>query len=177
MKKIFVLGFLSVLFASCNSKTEFQTVKIKNRYSLELPDYMGEAKNLNTEASLQYQNTFRELYAIVLDEPKTDFPNPGEVNLENFADIVRGNLDSTLKNPTFSATRDTVINGLKAKLFSLSDGSEGVNIYYQFAYIESKNHFYQILTWTLENRKDQFTKDMDKIIASFKELEPKSRAK
>jgi len=177
MKKVLLLGFLSILFISCNSKTEYQTVKIKNRYSLDLPEYMGEAKDLNTEASLQYQNTFRELYTIVLDEPKTDFPNPQEVNLEDFTGIVRENLESNLENPIFSTTRDTVINGLKAKLFSLSDDSEGVSIYYQFAYIESKNHFYQILTWTLENRKDQYVTDMDKIIASFKETKSKNRAK
>ena len=177
MKKIFILGFLSVLFLNCNSKTEFHTVKIKNQYSLDLPDYMGEARDLNTEASLQYQNTFRELYAIVLDEQKTDFPNPEEINLENFYSIVRGNLEGTLKNPTFSAARDTTINGLKAKLFSLSDNTEGVDIYYQFAYLESDNHFYQILIWTLENRKDQYIKDMDRIIASFKETESKNRGK
>lgn len=177
MKKIFVLGFLSILFISCNTNTEYQTVKIKNSYSLDLPQYMGEATDLNAKASLQYQNTFRELYTIVLDEPKSDFPNPAEANLDGFTAIAKNNLETNLQNPTFSKTRDTVINGLKAKLFSLSDASDGVAIYYQFAYLESKNHFYQILIWTLENRKNQYTTDMDKIIASFKESETKNRAK
>lgn len=177
MKKLLSLGFLSLFFFACNSSTDYATVKIKNRYSLDLPDYMEQAQSLNTEASLQYQNTFRELYAIVLDEPKTDFPNPQEVDLDEFEGIVRRNLESSLKNPVFSATRDTVINGLKARLFSLSDNTKGVDIYYQFAYIESKRHFYQILTWTLENRKEQSSKDMDRIIASFKEIEGKNRSK
>lgn len=177
MKKIHVLGLLIVFFISCNSTTEYQNVKVKNKYSLDLPDYMGESLDLNSDASLQYQNTFRELYTIVLDEPKSDFPNSEEVNLQEFYNIVRGNLEETLKNPTFSATRDTTINGLNAKLFSLSDNTEGVDIYYQFAYLESDKHFYQILVWTLENRKDKFTQDMDRIIASFKEIEGKNRSK
>lgn len=177
MKNVLFFGLLTVLFISCNSTTEYQNVKIKKKYSLDLPDYMGESLDLNSDASLQYQNTFRELYAIVLDEPKADFPNPKEINVEDFYSIVRGNLEETLKNPTFSATRDTTINGLKAKLFSLSDNTEGVDIYYQFAYLESDKHFYQILIWTLENRKDQYIKDMDRIIASFKETESKNRGK
>lgn len=175
MKKIIALGLLFTVLISCNSKTEYQTVTIKNKYSLELPDFLSEVTNLNAGASLQYQNPLREFYVIVLDEPKSKFPNQESVNLEAFKTILRNELQTNLNNPKFSSDRDTVINGLKAKLFSLSDNSNNIDIYYQFAYIESKNHFYQILTWTLENRKDQFSLDMNKIIASFKEIESKAK--
>ena len=177
MKKILVLGLSLLLLVSCNSNTENRTVKIKNKYSLELPDFLSEVQNLNPEASLQYQNPLKEFYVIVLDEPKSDFPNPDVIDLEEYKNILKANLEASLENPTFSPIRDTVINGLKTKLFSLSDKTDGIEIYYQFAYIESKTDFYQILTWTLENRKDKFSKDMDKIIASFTELKSKSRAK
>ncbi|MDR6966743.1 hypothetical protein J2X31_000741 [Flavobacterium arsenatis] len=177
MKKVFLLGFLSILFVSCNSKTEYQTITVDNKYSLEIPDFMSEAKNLNTEASLQYQNVLREFYVIVLDEPKTEFPNQEAINLEEYKNIVLENLKMNLSEPTISPVEDTIINGLKAKLFSVSDNTENIEIYYQFAYIESNSHFYQIMTWTLENRKDKFSLDMDKIIASFKEIESKNRSK
>lgn len=177
MKKIIAVGLLLVLLISCDSKTEFQTVKIKNRYSLELPDFLSEAQNLNPDASLQYQNPLREFYVMVLDEPKTDFPISSKVDLNAYRDILRPNLEASLEKPSFSPEKDTVINGLKAKLFTLSGTTEGLDIYYKFAYIESKTHFYQVLTWTLLNRKDQFSSDMDKIIASFKELERKNRSK
>lgn len=175
MKKLLALTALVILLISCNSNTEYQTVKVKNKYSLELPDFLSEVQNLNPEASLQYQNPLKEFYVIVLDEPKADFTDP--ISLEEYKNILRTNLEASLENPTFSPIRDTVINGLKTKLSSLSDKTDGIAIYYQFAYIESKTHFYQILTWTLENRKDKFSQDMDKIIASFKELKSKSRAK
>ena len=177
MKKIVALGLVLTLLISCDSRTEYQTVKVKNKYSLELPDFLSEAQNLNPEASLQYQNPLKEFYVIVLDEPKTDFPNPAEINLEEYRTILRENLKGTLQSPSFLNERDTVIKGLKAKLFSLTDQTGGLKIYYQFAYIESKTHFYQILTWTLEDRKDKFSNEMAKIIASFKILESKSRAK
>lgn len=175
MKKLFALVFLSILFISCNSKTEYQTIIIKNKYSVELPDFLSEVTTLNEGASLQYQNPLREFYVIVLDEPKSEFPDQESVNLETYKATLRDGLQSNLTNPKFSRDRDTVINGLKAKLFSLSDTSDNIAIYYQFAYIESKNNFYQILTWTLENRKDQFSKDMNKIIASFKEIESREK--
>lgn len=177
MKKLIVLGFLSLLFISCNSKTEYQTVKVKNKYSLELPGFLSEAKTLNPEASLQYQNPLKEFYVIVLDEPKTQFPNQGAINLEEYKNIVLENMKMNLSEPTISPIEDTIINGLKAKLFSISDDTENIGIYYQFAYIESKGNFYQVMTWTLENKKDKFSNDMDKIIASFKEMGNKSRAK
>ena len=177
MKKLFALGFLLLLLVSCNSNTATRTVKIKNKYSLELPSFLSEVQSLNPAASLQYQNPLKEFYVIVLDEPKTDFANPDVINLEEYKNMLRANLEENLEHPSFSPIRDTVLNGLKAKLFSLSDKTDGIEIYYQFAYIESKTDFYQILTWTLENRKDKFSKDMDKIIASFKTLKSKSRAK
>lgn len=177
MKKIIILGFLSILFASCNSKTEYQTVKVKNKYSLKLPDFLSETQTLNSEASLQYQNALREFYVIVLDEPKAQFPNQEAINLEEYKNIVLENMKLNLSEPTISSIEDTIINGLKAKIFSISDNTQNIEIYYQFAYIESKSNFYQIMTWTLENRKDKFSDDMDKIIASFKEMENKNRAK
>lgn len=175
MKKLIVLGLLFTILISCNSNTEYQTVRVKNKYSLELPDFLSEVQNLNPEASLQYQNPLKEFYVIVLDEPKNYFTDA--IGLEEYKNILRTNLETSLESPTFSPSRDTVINGLKTKLSSLSDKRDGIAIYYQFAYIESKTHFYQILTWTLENRKDKFSPDMDKIIASFKELENKKKAK
>lgn len=177
MKKLIALGFLSLLYISCNSKTEYQTVKVKNKYSLEIPEFMSEAQTLNPEASLQYQNALREFYVIVLDEPKTQFPNQKAINLEEYKNIVLENMKMNLSEPTISPIEDTIINGLKAKLFSVSDNTENIEIYYQFAYIESKSNFYQVMTWTLENKKDKFSNDMDKIIASFKEMGNKSRAK
>lgn len=175
MKKVFALGILFVFLISCNHNTTYQTVKVKNKFSLELPDFLSEVKTLNAAASLQYQNPLREFYVIVLDEPKSEFPDQESIDLETFKAILRDGLETNLTNPRFSRDRDTVINGLKAKLFSLSDNSDKVDIYYQFAYIESKNNFYQILTWTLENRKDQFSDEMNKIIASFKEIESRKK--
>jgi len=177
MKKLLASVFLSLLFVSCNSNTEYKPIKVKNKFSLELPDFLSEAQNLNPEASLQYQNPLKEFYVIVLDEPRSNFPDEAGINLEGYKDMLMENLKANLESPSFSEERDTVINGLKAKLFSLTDKTKGLEISYKFAYIESKNNFYQILTWTLANRKDKFSADMDRIIASFKEIEGKSRAK
>lgn len=177
MKHTILLAFLSIAFISCNSKTDYQTVKVKHNYSLEVPDFMSDAKTLNPDASLQYQNELREFYVLVLDEPKTDFPNQVTINLKEYENIVLANLKINLSKPTISPIKDTLIDGLKAKLFSVSDTTDAIEIYYQFGFVESPTHFYQIMTWTLENRKDQFSDEMDKIIASFKEIKSKKRAK
>lgn len=175
MKKAIALILITFSMISCDSKQEYQTVTIEHKYSIELPSFLSEVNNLNPEASLQYQNPLREFYVLVLDEAKADFPNLAAIDLDGYNNLLRNNLESSIGNPVFSPTRDTLINGLKAKMFSLSGTTQGLDIHYEFAYLESDKNFYQILTWTLLNRKDKFLPDMKKIIASFKEKESRTR--
>src|SRR5688572_26412269 len=74
---------LSVILSSCvlnlfkdekkEAKTELETVTVEGNYSMGVPKFMTQAKSLNDEASLQYQNIFKETYVIVIDENKQEF--------------------------------------------------------------------------------------------------------
>ena len=81
------------------SDSDFKSISINNEYSVKLPKHMKEAKNLNDEASLQYQNIFKEVYFVVIDEPieefKEVFIDLGEYNdslslLKNYKQIQLG---------------------------------------------------------------------------------------
>ena len=69
MKKIYFL-FITLVLLSCSKEEEFKKIEVKN-YALQLPSYLSKTNDLNEDASLQYQNPFRELYIIVIDESKT----------------------------------------------------------------------------------------------------------
>ena len=124
MKKLLLFATLFFII-SCQENEKTQTIKIKNQYSLDLPESLSLATNLNTEASLQYQNVFDDLYVIVIDESKqeinsymednTDFPP----NLNGYTQLLKSGLQTAVTNPIFSETEKKQINGLKAHQISL----------------------------------------------------------
>lgn len=180
MKKLLLFAALFFVF-SCQESQETQTIKIKNQYSLDLPVSLSLATNLNNEASLQYQNIFDDLYVIVIDESKqvinsylendTNYPP----SLNGYTQLLKGGLQTSITNAIFSETEKKQINGLKSHLTSLSGKVEDINIYYEFAHIEGKNHYYQVFAWTSIENKEKFSPKMKKIINSFKELKSRGR--
>jgi len=180
MKKLFF--YATLLFViSCQENEKTQTIKIKNQYSLDLPQNMSLVSNLNNEASLQYQNIFDDLYVIVIDESKqninsilendTDF----SPNLNGYTQLLKTSLQTTVAHSVFSNSKKTQINGLKSYTSSLSGSVDSFQVFYEFAYIEGKSHYYQVFVWTSLEKKDEISPKMKKIINSFKELN--SRAK
>ncbi|RAR50433.1 hypothetical protein [Flavobacterium lacus] len=172
-----ILMFL--LYISCANE-EVQSVKIKGQYEIELPKTLSKADNLHEDASLQYQNLFSEFYTIVIDEPISDYNNlviqdeylaeNYKPNLTGYSNLLKDNLSVSVKNAKFSNFEDTKINGMEAKLMNVSGTVDDIAIYYQFGFVKGKDRYYQIVNWTELQRKDDHSKSMQNIIASFKEL-------
>lgn len=174
MKKIIALCLFVSLFSCTSDNTE--TITVKNKYSVELPSFLSKAKDLHNMASLQYQNAFKEFYIVIIDEPKEEFASAAKTTDEftpdfnGYHQILRGSLEASIENGVFTDTKDTQINGLKAKTFTLTGKVDEIPIFYDIAYVEGNDRFYQIVIWTIESSKDKFREPMDKIIASFKEI-------
>lgn len=158
-----------------------QTVTAKN-YSLEVPEYMTPATDLNAEASLQYQNVIKETYVVVLDEPKEEFIDvfadlglydDSLSPLENYAQFQSESvLEMMRKVAKKTELEFTESEGLKKASFSVVGTVEDVpdlTIYYVLGYVEGANTMYTIMGWTLESRIDRYGVDLDQIVASFKE--------
>jgi hypothetical protein len=184
MKKTFMLLLVCIGLISCDTKTEFKSIKV-NDYSISLPDFLSEGKDLNGDASLQYQNLFKEFYVVVIDESKESFKDAIEINeledvyesnFDGYTELLIGNLETavTFKNKT---EKETKINGLPAKILTFEGTVEGIDIYYQVAYIDGITNYYQIMTWTLPNKKDTYKEIMDKMFQSFKVSNRKKESK
>lgn len=182
MKTTFLfIGIISSL-VSCDMKEENQTININDQYSLELPSHMSKASNLNEEASLQYQNILKELYVIVIDEPKKEVDGYLEssyktTGLASYAQLLHDNFKQALEKPKFSEVQNSQINGLKAQMFSASGIVETYGIYYEMAYIEGNHSYYQVLVWTAEGQKEKYAQQMKDIIATFKETKKRNAKK
>ena len=177
--KILSNGLILLLFVSaCSSGSKTNKITIADKYSVELPEHLTETKDLNDEASLQYQNVLREFYTIVIDENKQelyDVIDESEAlsdytkNLNGFCKLVIDGmvLNAGMENQTIE--KDQVINGLPAQILSTTLGVDGYEVFYKIAMIEGKNDFYQVMTWTLASNEETNKGEMEAILRSFSE--------
>ncbi len=171
MRKFLSIVILSLLF-SCHEETKFTEVNINNRYTIEIPTYMKPCSDIQKDASLQYQNLEKDVYAIVIDEKKVTMQ---DYNLSFDLDTYFNNISSqgfseSIKNGKISIPGRQEINGNKALIADITGRLEGNDVYYKFAVVETPYEFYQILTWTRADHRESLEPDMIKIIESFKEL-------
>lgn len=179
MKNLLLYFILpAFVFLSCNDNAT-QSVVIDNKYAMEIPSSMNKVQNLNDDASLQYMNGLNELYIIVIDEPKEDINTAIDEaglndvyskDLKGYARLLQDGLDEVAKVKSKSDLKLVNINSLNAMLTEVEAVIDGLDIYYHFAYIAGKERYYQIMTWTLLDRKEKHREKMEKMIHSFKEL-------
>jgi hypothetical protein len=178
MKK-YLLSAIALVLLTASCKEANQTVKIDNRYSLELPPFLEKATDLHAEASLQYKNELREFYVIVIDEPIAEFNAALGADNELGA---TGSLDGYAKlgvafmqqSAKFDAAPNLVpakINGFPAKTLNVTGKINNIDIYWKEAYIQGKNTYYQVIVWTLANKKEAHENEMQEVINSFKEYD------
>ena len=172
-KRYFIFLFIIPLtFSACKRETVFTEVKVNNSYSVLIPDYLQPCTDLHKDASLQYQNTEKEVYAIVIEEKKITMQ---DYNLDYdidtyFKNIVSQGFEDNIKDGKVSIPGRETINGNKALIADVSGKVEQKEVYYKMALIESPYEFYQMLIWTKAENKDKTEADMIKMIESFKEL-------
>lgn len=179
MKSTLVLCLSVLLFVSCNSNKEDQLITVDNKFSIMLPGSMEAGKDLNDDAALQYQNIWQELYIIVIEESKTevenafaanDLNNEFRLDVEEYNTLITNAFSEGIGNSTVNAITDTVMNNMKCKITTIEGDIENVKAFYTLGICESETHFYQVLTWTLADKKADHFEKMKKMIYSFKEV-------
>lgn len=184
MKKITNL-FLTILTISLLNSCQLldsdkeQVVSIENKYSLSMPAFLTKANDLNDEASLQYQNTLKEFYVIVLDEPKSQLGKSLVDNgldetysddIKGYSELLANGLKTGLSVSNVPEFKDTTINNMPARLLSLKGKVKALDVAYKVAFIEGKERYYQVMSWTLLSKELMYREKMDKILYSLKEL-------
>lgn len=190
--KIILLALVGQLSVSClnlnNDKEEklsldsdFETVEINDKYSMRIPNYMKKADNLNMDASLQYQNIYKETYIIVIDENKEEFisvfKDIGEYSdslspLKNYKDAQLQFIGESINIGSMSEDKAIKINRLDAEKVIIDGTVEGVDydISYFLTFIEGKETFYMIMAWTLQDKKNKYRPTFEASVKSFREL-------
>lgn len=184
MRKLLLplVAVIALTFSGCGNKTKFNEVKINGLYSMSLPDYLTEGYELNSEASLQYQNEVKEVYVIVIDESKQEFievfESIGEYDstksaVDNYAEAQMASIEENMSEVTSKSTmRKADLAGCPARICDVAGTQQGITdpMGFTVAFIEGKETLYMVMTWTFEKTKGDYQEDMNEMINSFKEL-------
>lgn len=156
-------------------------IKVNNTYSISIPKFMLNSKKLNTEASLQYEYPSKEMYIIVIDEPKNNiisiYTDKGEYdddisvsknyrNIQLNANASKMNVINQSKPITLNS------NGLDIEYVDVDATINGIEdpITYFYGFVEGESNVYMIMCWTSKSQKTKYMKDFKKSIESFQFL-------
>jgi hypothetical protein len=184
---LYILSFILVVCCTGSDKkaeerlnaAEFNVVNVNGEFSMAIPKYMTEAKNLNEDAALQYQNVFKETYVIVIDEVKQEmigtFREVGEYDTtlsvaENYRNIQLRMLEEGITINARSKPEAVKVGNLDAQQVQIDGNVEGISqeIAYFLSFVEGKEKVYMIMAWTIKDRKEKYRKTFDKIAKSFR---------
>lgn len=162
---------------SCNRNKEIHVVEFENRFSIEAPIQMKKSKTLNSQAKIQIADVSQELYSIVLDESKQEvismLASLGENNEDSFktyADLTFNSLLESTDVLTEQKLTKVSINGKRAYVSNFDAKVSGIDVFYSFASIEGVDTYYQVLVWTLKDKKEKHLAEMTAIVNSFVEI-------
>ncbi|HLP49432.1 MAG TPA: hypothetical protein VK154_00965 [Chitinophagales bacterium] len=164
--------FLSVfcvlcLVSACKYSDKYQQVNAKNKFTLSVPPWMSEEKGLKTGADFEYANRFRNFYAIGEAIPKADLKRtPGQVMNDNL-NVLR----KSMTKPQVTDSTEVNAGNIKGIRVELYGKMTGEDVYFSEVLFEGADNIYHLSIWTRSgNRKLHFKGDIDKIIASFREI-------
>lgn len=158
---------------------EWTTVK-SDLYTFQVPGFMYEMSDLNSEATSSFGYVAEkqtgggvlEMYCIVIQETHKEIKSyelEEEFNVNSYSDVCISNITSALTNYTVSERKDEVINKMNAVTTMIIGSHETVEVYYHLGVFHGKKAFYQVLTWTIVDQRNQFSGPMNQILRSFKE--------
>ena len=151
--------------------TEFKGTALKSAnedVQLTFPKDWTEDKELNDSAVISASNESKEKYAMVIANQKTDFSD--DMSLDDFVNTFKENTKVSVNNMEILSTEDTEIAGASAKLVEFTGEVQEIKVHYLAAMIEKGNRFYQIISWSSENRFSSNKDEFLQIIESFQVL-------
>jgi hypothetical protein len=178
--KIASLAFLVAGLASCSGELKWKTDKNTGFYEIDVPERMTMTNELHAEASTQYEyveqvgDVVKENYVIVLMETKESIDQLDldiEFDALTYSELSIQALEGGLATSEILTKEPKVesVNGIDCVKIDMEGNAGGIDVFYKIGIFEGEKAFYQVVTWTLLDQKDEFAPIMDKMLASFKE--------
>jgi hypothetical protein len=139
----------------------FTSQKGGHCYTMDIPDYMLKTYELNDVASLQYINSAKEAYVIVIEDVKEQLQDVG-IKFSNAKDFLKhftADYKKDAKKRKLSSITEFESNGNGHAQVELSWKEDDTDFYMLITAVESKTHFYKVMCWTTVNNLDLLKED------------------
>jgi len=174
-----LLGGLMLLLAGCqNVSSEMKRVTFQQDFSIEIPVYMEEISPLEEGVLAQYGHELYEHYVAIAREPADlEVPGYSEMFIETYASLAQESMSMVLTDFDAKKVDLAVVerNGMESVSYRVTGtlpheifGS--IPIVYYIIYYKGTDYFYIVTSWTTKDRENQFKKNMQTSIESFREL-------
>lgn len=174
MKK-YIIFLVMVLLVKLNAQTESETITVGHLYSISVPKMLMRTYDLAEGNSLQYQNKAKELYLIVVDESKEQLKALDLVcnSVDDYYELITSNFNKDYKNFKLIAKNNYQAGEQKIVqtefTYSLEDNGTDIEIYVCQDYVETKDYFYKVVSWTLPANIEKYGNLMRGISKSIRE--------
>lgn len=142
-------------------------VSSDNYSSMLIPKDWEEINNLNNEAVISVGSEKKEQYTIVLSESKGLFSE--EITIDDYRKIVIDSIISNLSNYEFVNPKKTTIDDKEAIEVIVHGEINKIKISYIITVVKGEENFYQIVSWTLQNKFEDYKNIFRGVIATFEE--------
>ncbi len=170
------MRLLSVIFLLVSTLSGYGQTKFTERigghvFRLNIPDYMVKTYELNDVASIQYQNTTKEAYIIVIEDAKDQLESLGIkfTDSKDFLDEFVKDYKIENENRSLKNASQFKANGNDCAQIELYWTEEETDFFMLITAVESKTHFYKILNWTILVNADVLKNDFRTIAKSIKD--------
>jgi Domain of unknown function (DUF4190) len=134
------------------------------KIKVNAPGTWTKLPELNKRASLQVGNKSKEVYLIVITDTKADLDN---FALEKHQQQTRERMLHEMKNSSATQTVSLTIDGHPALQDELTGTENGTNIVFLHTTVDDRDHFQQILAWTLKSRWQKQNQLLREVTQSF----------
>jgi hypothetical protein len=153
------------IFLGCGAGSPKNITSSDGAFQITVSNGMTKTTKLHEDAHIQAANEYRELYVIVISEKLSDYPFVPK--LEVYSEKMREHMLSNMKG-SGSPAREEKINGNRAIVGELHGISDGVDCGFVYGHIQTKDHYHQVITWTLKSKFPKHKETLYEILRSFK---------
>ena len=138
---------------------------------MKVADYLIRTYELNDAASLQYLNTMKEVYMIVIHDTKDELKNAGVVftGASDFLGGFVGNFKAEAADRRLSQEKTFQESGASFAQVELNWTEEDNSFYMLITAIETEQAYYKILMWTLGQYESIYKSDFSTMARSLKD--------
>jgi hypothetical protein len=120
--------------------------------------------DLNKKASLQAAYKDKEMYLIVITDPKSTAPN---MTLEQHHQMTRDHMLQTMKNSSATQSISTSVDGHPAMQDQITGIENGANVVFLHTTVDDGGNYQQIMAWTLKSRWQSHQQELREVTESF----------